>query len=129
MKSVDRKYEELANKGIKFSSFATGAEEPQELTAIDSYVSGHPNIKGLFAVDAGSTESTAKTMQKHGLHSKGVVAGGLIGWATGGCGALTSGAGGLAPARSLGTAGVGVAVAAGGGTADVPGAPAPAPGP
>jgi simple sugar transport system substrate-binding protein len=64
-------------KNIKFSSFATGAEEPQELTAIDSYVNGHPNLKGMFAVDAGSTESLAKTMQKHGLHGKGVVAGGF----------------------------------------------------
>jgi simple sugar transport system substrate-binding protein len=55
---------------------ATGALLPQELTTIDAYAVGHPNTKGFFAVDAGSTQSVAQTIQKHGLRSKGVKGGG-----------------------------------------------------
>jgi simple sugar transport system substrate-binding protein len=45
---------------------ATGAAVPTELTTIESYFAGHPNTKGMFAVDAGSTQSVAQTIQKHG---------------------------------------------------------------
>jgi simple sugar transport system substrate-binding protein len=55
---------------------ATGAAQSQELTAIDSYVTGHPTYKGFFAVDGGSTAATAQTIQKHGLAAKGVKGGG-----------------------------------------------------
>jgi simple sugar transport system substrate-binding protein len=55
---------------------ATGAAIPQELSTIDAYAVGHPNTKGYFAVDAGSTQSLAQTIQKHGLRSKGVKGGG-----------------------------------------------------
>jgi simple sugar transport system substrate-binding protein len=55
---------------------ATGAALPQELTTINSYAVGHPNSKGLFAVDGGSTQSVAQTIQKLGLRSKGVKGGG-----------------------------------------------------
>jgi simple sugar transport system substrate-binding protein len=55
---------------------ATGAAQSQELTTIDSYVSGHPTYKGFFAVDGGSTAATAQTIQKHGLAAKGVKGGG-----------------------------------------------------
>jgi len=55
---------------------ATGAAQSQELTTIDSYVSGHPTYKGFFAVDGGSTAATAQTLQKHGLPAKGVKGGG-----------------------------------------------------
>jgi simple sugar transport system substrate-binding protein len=65
-----------SGKGIKPHTVATGAAVPQELSTIDSYVSGHPDVKGLFAVDAGSTQSVAQTIQKHGLRSKGVKGGG-----------------------------------------------------
>ncbi|HTQ68847.1 MAG TPA: sugar ABC transporter substrate-binding protein [Solirubrobacteraceae bacterium] len=53
---------------------ATGAAVPQELTVIESYLAGHPETKGMFAVDAGSTEGVAKTIQKKG--AKGKVKGG-----------------------------------------------------
>lgn len=55
---------------------ATGAAVPAELSTIDSYATGHPNTKGYFAVDAGSTQSLAQTIQKHNLRSKGVKGGG-----------------------------------------------------
>ncbi len=55
---------------------ATGAAVPAELSVINSYATGHPNTKGLFAVDAGSTQGLAQTIQKLGLRSKGVKGGG-----------------------------------------------------
>jgi len=55
---------------------ATGAAIPAELSVIDSYASGHPTTKGYFAVDAGSTQSLAQTIQKQGLRAKGVKGGG-----------------------------------------------------
>ncbi|MDX6699975.1 MAG: simple sugar transport system substrate-binding protein [Baekduia sp.] len=63
-------------KGITPHTVATGAAVPAELSTIDAYVSGHPNTKGLFAVDAGSTQSLAQVIQKHGLRTKGVKGGG-----------------------------------------------------
>ncbi|MBV9004982.1 MAG: sugar ABC transporter substrate-binding protein [Solirubrobacterales bacterium] len=55
---------------------ATGAAVPAELSVINSYATGHPNTKGYFAVDAGSTQGLAQTIQKLGLRSKGVKGGG-----------------------------------------------------
>jgi simple sugar transport system substrate-binding protein len=55
---------------------ATGAAIPNELSVISAYASGHPNTKGYFAVDAGSTQGVAQTIQKLGLNSKGVKGGG-----------------------------------------------------
>src|SRR2546421_59420 len=64
------------HSGITTHVVATGADVPGELTKIDAYSVGHPNTKGYFAVDAGSTQSLAQTIQKHGLRSKGVKGGG-----------------------------------------------------
>jgi simple sugar transport system substrate-binding protein len=66
-----------SGKSINFKSVASGAELPQELSTIDAYVSGHKDLKGLFAVDAGSTESIGKVVKKYDLKKKGVVAGGF----------------------------------------------------
>jgi simple sugar transport system substrate-binding protein len=55
---------------------ATGAAVPAELSVIDSWAVGHPNAKGMFAVDAGSTQGVAQTIQKHGLKAKGWKGGG-----------------------------------------------------
>jgi simple sugar transport system substrate-binding protein len=65
-----------SHSSIKTHTIATGAAVPAELSTIDSYATGHPNTKGYFAVDAGSTQSLAQTIQKHGLRSKGVKGGG-----------------------------------------------------
>src|SRR3954452_7589766 len=65
-----------SGKGITPHTIATGAAVPAELSVIDAYAQGHPETKGYFAVDAGSTQSVAQTMQKHNLRSKGVKAGG-----------------------------------------------------
>ncbi len=63
-------------KSIKVSTVATGAALPAELSTIDSYVTGHSSVKGLFAVDAGSTQGVAQVIQKHSLRGKGMKGGG-----------------------------------------------------
>jgi simple sugar transport system substrate-binding protein len=65
-----------SGKGVTPHTVATGAAVPAELSVIDAYSQGHPNTKGYFAVDGGSTQSIAQTMQKYDLRSKGVKAGG-----------------------------------------------------
>jgi simple sugar transport system substrate-binding protein len=67
---------ELGKGNIKATAIATGADLNGELAKIDAYYLGHKNLKGMFAVDAGSTQGVAQTMQKYGLHRKGVRAGG-----------------------------------------------------
>jgi simple sugar transport system substrate-binding protein len=66
----------LKGSATKYTVVATGAAVPQELTTIDAFWTGHTTYKGLFAVDAGSTQSVFQTVQKHGLRAKGVKAGG-----------------------------------------------------
>jgi len=65
-----------SHPSIKYQVVATGAAVPQELTVINSWAVGHPNAKGMFAVDAGSTQGVAQTIQKLGLNSKGWKGGG-----------------------------------------------------
>jgi simple sugar transport system substrate-binding protein len=66
-----------SGKPITAHTVATGAAVPGELSTIDAYWVGHPNTKGMYAVDGGSTESLAKVMQKYGLAGKGIKAGGF----------------------------------------------------
>jgi simple sugar transport system substrate-binding protein len=65
-----------SGKSITYKTVATGAAVPAELSTIDAYVTGHPDTKGLFAVDGGSTQSIGQTIQKHSLRAKGVKGGG-----------------------------------------------------
>jgi simple sugar transport system substrate-binding protein len=65
-----------AHPSIKYKVIATGAAVPAELTVINSYAVGHTTLKGMFAVDAGSTQGVAQTIQKLGLAKKGVKGGG-----------------------------------------------------
>ncbi len=62
--------------GVTAHTVATGAALPAELSVIDAYATGHPDTKGYFAVDAGSTQGLAQTIQKHSLRDKGVKGGG-----------------------------------------------------
>jgi simple sugar transport system substrate-binding protein len=61
---------------IEYAEIETGAEVPEELNRIDSYYQGHKDVKGMFAVDAGSTQGVAQVMEKYGLHEQGVRGGG-----------------------------------------------------
>ena len=61
---------------IKTTTTATGALLPDELAKIEAYYLGHKNLKGMFAVDYGSTQGIGQVMQKYGLQKKGIRAGG-----------------------------------------------------
>jgi simple sugar transport system substrate-binding protein len=65
-----------SGKSVTPHTIATGAALPAELSVIDAYATGHPDTKGYFAVDAGSTQGLAQTIQKHSLRDKGVKGGG-----------------------------------------------------
>jgi simple sugar transport system substrate-binding protein len=66
-----------SGKNITLNEVASGPTLNEEVSAVEAYYTGHPNIKGMFAVDAGSTAAVAKTMGGHQLQSKGVHAGGF----------------------------------------------------
>jgi simple sugar transport system substrate-binding protein len=66
-----------SGKAITTHSVATGTVVAQEQSAIEAWYQSHSSAKGMYAVDGGSTESLAKVMQKLGLVSKGVHAGGF----------------------------------------------------
>jgi simple sugar transport system substrate-binding protein len=66
-----------SGKNIQLDEIATGPTVGEELSRIQAYFSGHPNIKGMFAVDGGSTEGLAKTMAANKLREKGIHAGGF----------------------------------------------------
>jgi simple sugar transport system substrate-binding protein len=65
-----------SHSSIKPHVIATGAALPAELSTIDAYATGHPETKGYFAVDAGSTQGLAQTIQKRNLRGKDVKGGG-----------------------------------------------------
>ncbi|MGH3263582.1 MAG: substrate-binding domain-containing protein, partial [Trebonia sp.] len=65
-----------SHPNIKYTVVPTGAAVPAELTVINSWATGHSSAKGMFAVDAGSTQGIAQTIQKQGLKAKGWVGGG-----------------------------------------------------
>jgi simple sugar transport system substrate-binding protein len=66
-----------AGKGIKFTSVASGAALSQENTTINAYVLAHKStLKGIFAVDAGSTQTVGQIIPKYGLTGK-VASGGF----------------------------------------------------
>jgi simple sugar transport system substrate-binding protein len=65
-----------SGKSITYHTVATGAEVPKELSTIDAYWVGHKNTKGMFAVDAGSTQSVAQVIKKYKLRDQGVKGGG-----------------------------------------------------
>ncbi len=67
-----------SGKPVNFTPVATNADITQGLSIIDAYVQGHPNLAGLLAVDAGSTQSVGQTVAKYKLRDKGLkVAGGF----------------------------------------------------
>jgi simple sugar transport system substrate-binding protein len=73
---IDGAQSALKGKGYKIDVITTGADVPGELSKIDAYYQGHKDVKGLFAVDAGSTQGIGQTMKKHSLAKAGVKGGG-----------------------------------------------------
>jgi simple sugar transport system substrate-binding protein len=66
-----------SGKPVTTKAIASGAELNDELSRIDAYYLGHKDVKGMFAVDAGSTQAVAQVVQKYKLRDKGVKAGGF----------------------------------------------------
>jgi simple sugar transport system substrate-binding protein len=60
----------LKGTAVHATQFASGALQPQELSAIEAFWPGHTSYKGLFAVDSGSTISIGQTIQKYKLKGK-----------------------------------------------------------
>jgi len=65
-----------SGKQIDVQSIASGATVNEELSRIRSFYLGHQDLKGMFAVDAGSTQGVGEVMQQFKLPEKGVHAGG-----------------------------------------------------
>jgi simple sugar transport system substrate-binding protein len=65
-----------SGKQIDTQQIATGPTVNEELSKINAFYLGHQDVKGMFAVDAGSTQGVAEVMQQFKLASKGVHAGG-----------------------------------------------------
>jgi simple sugar transport system substrate-binding protein len=75
---VDGALDAIRDSGrpIRAHVVASGVDVGQELTKIEATYKANPNLRGLFAVDAGSTAGIAHVMRKHRLHERGVRAGG-----------------------------------------------------
>ena len=58
--------------GVNFVEVASGAQQADELAAVEAYYLGHKNLKGMVAVDGGSTASIGQIMQKYNLPSQGI---------------------------------------------------------
>lgn len=55
---------------ITVKEIATGADPNPEQARIDSFWQGNKSVKGMFAVDAGSTQGVANVMKKYSLSGK-----------------------------------------------------------
>jgi simple sugar transport system substrate-binding protein len=65
-----------AGGSITHDVIATGAALPKELSTVDAYWIGHKDTKGMFAVDAGSTQAVAQVIKKYNLRDQDVKGGG-----------------------------------------------------
>ena len=65
-----------SGKLISVEVVASGVDVEAERAKVEQVYHANPDLRGLFAVDAGSTAGIAAIMREHGLHAKGVRAGG-----------------------------------------------------
>lgn len=66
-----------SGKKLDVQVIATGATVNEELSKVKAFYLGHQDLKAMIAVDGGSTQGVAETMQAYGLAKKGVHAGGF----------------------------------------------------
>ncbi len=67
-----------SGKPLKFTPVGTNADVTKGLSIIDAYAQGHPDLAGMLAVDAGSTQSVGQVVEKYKMRDKGLkVAGGF----------------------------------------------------
>lgn len=64
-----------SGKPINFVEIQSGATVDVELPAVEAYYLGHKNVKGMFAVDGGTTQSVGQIIEKYNLAGS-VAAGG-----------------------------------------------------
>jgi simple sugar transport system substrate-binding protein len=65
-----------SGKPIRAHVVDSGVDVATERKKIEATYLAHRDLRGLFAVDAGSTEGVARVMREHRLHARGVRAGG-----------------------------------------------------
>ncbi len=67
-----------SGKSLNFTAVGTNADVTRGLSIIDAYAQGHPDLAGMLAVDAGSTQSVGQVAEKYSMRDKGLkVAGGF----------------------------------------------------
>ncbi len=66
-----------SGRNYQIDIVASGATVNEEISKVKAYYLGHQDVKGMFAVDGGTTEGVAETMQQYGLAAKGVHGGGF----------------------------------------------------
>jgi simple sugar transport system substrate-binding protein len=65
-----------SGKPIRTKVVVTGPDVRAEQARIDATYRDHKRLRGMFAVDGGSTQGVAAVMRKYDLHKRGVRAGG-----------------------------------------------------
>jgi simple sugar transport system substrate-binding protein len=67
-----------SGKSVRFTAVSTNADVTKGLSIIDAYAQGHPDLAGMLAVDAGSTQAVGATVAKYKMRDKSLkVAGGF----------------------------------------------------
>ena len=66
-----------SGKSLEVEVIATGPTVDEELSKIQAYYIGHQNVKGMFAVDGGSTQGISEVMRQRKLPEKGIHGGGF----------------------------------------------------
>ena len=67
-----------SGKSLTFTAVGTNADVTKGLSIIDAYAQGHPDLAGMLAVDAGSTQAVGQVVQKYNMRDKNLkVAGGF----------------------------------------------------
>lgn len=66
-----------SGKPITTEAIATGATIDEELPKVKAYYLGNTSVKGMYAVDAGSTQCVGQTIHDFNLTAKGVHGGGF----------------------------------------------------
>lgn len=66
-----------SGKPISIEVIATGATVDEELSKVKAYFIGHQDVKGMFAVDGGTTQGISEVMRESRLAAKGVHGGGF----------------------------------------------------
>jgi simple sugar transport system substrate-binding protein len=66
-----------SGKKIDIQVIATGATVNEEISKVKAFYLGHQDVRGMFAVDGGTTQGVAETMSQYKLAEKGVHGGGF----------------------------------------------------